>query len=195
MVDITQATMKGGVMDCLQATLHQDNIPTYLGIGGGLIAGNMVGKKIEDIYNDTKEVGEVPDRWVQLIARTTGRLLTSGMVCALAGSADGEMKEGLQMAAVGSVGFVAVDIIRELTKPDVGEEASWIVDYLTLQGRPTTRRAVPRSRLVNRESRQMALENRSPVRTPRPVAMQGRPAMESAALAPQPLMRTASLRI
>lgn len=187
MVDITQATMKGGVADCLKATLHQDNLPTYLGIGGGLLAGNAVGKKLQSWYDNSMEVGEVPNRWVQLVARTAGRLGTSGMVCALAGSADGEMKEGLQMAAVGSIGFVAVDIVRELTKPAAGEEPSWVVDYLTLQGKPTARRAVPRSRPVNRTPRSTVLEGR-------PVALE-RPAMESAALAPQPLMRTASLRI
>jgi len=195
MVDITEATMRGGITDCLKATLHQDNLPTYLGIGGGLIAGNAVGKKLQSFYDNSVDVADVPNRWVQLVARTSGRLLTSGAVCALAGSAEGEMKEGLQMAAVGSIGFVMVDLVRELTKPAAGEEPSWVVDYLTLQGRPTARRAVPRSRPINRAPRSTVLEGRPVTQTSRPVALEGRPAMESAALTAQPLMRTASLRV
>jgi len=180
MVDITEATMRGGVSECLQATLHKDNLPTYVGIGGGLIAGNALGKKIQSWYDNSVETGVDPNKWVQLIARTTGRLVTSGLLCAVAGSLDGEAKEALQMAAVGSTGFVAIDALRT-----VGAGESWVDDYLTLQA--PVRRAMPRRVQPGRVQ---------PVRAaPRPVALQGRPAMESAALAPQPLMRTASLRV
>ena len=185
MVDITEASMRGGLGDCLKATLHKDNLPTYVGLGGGLIAGNAVGKKLQSYYDNSVDVGAVPNRWLQLAIRTTGRLVTSGLVCAVSGSMEGTTREALQMAAVGSTGFVAVDVLRELGSDPDKPVPSWIDDYLTLQ--VPARRAVPRA--VNRR---VAPRSTSV----RPVALQSRPAMESAALQPQgAITRTASLRV
>jgi hypothetical protein len=181
MVDITEATMRGGLGDCLKATLDKDNLPTYVGLGGGLIAGNAVGKKLQSWYDTSLDVGAVPNKWVQLAARTAGRLATSGVICAVSGSLEGSVKETAQMAAVGSTGFVAIDAVRTFGQDPGVPDPSWIDDYLTLQ--VPTRRAVRVSR-VSRAA-------------PRPVALQdGRPAMESAALQPQGVMtRAASLRV
>ena len=174
-MDITEATMRGGLSDCLKATLDKSNIPTYVGIGGGLVAGNAVGKKLQSFYDNSVDVGVTPNKWIQFGARTAGRLLASGVLCAISGSLDGEVKETMQMGAVGAAGFVAIDTLRTFGAGD-----SWIDDYLTLQGPVTVRRATRISRA-----------------TPRPVALQsGRPAMETAALQPEgALMRTASLRV
>lgn len=192
-MEIDDRTMATGLKDCLSSTLHKSNIPTYVGIGGGLVAGNAVGKKLESFYNNSVDVGATPDRWIQLIIRTAGRLLTSGTICAVSGSLEDDMKEIAQMGAVGAAGFVVIDIIRELGRDPNVADPSWIDDYLTLQ--VPARRAVPRG------------APRAGVRTParaaprasrvRPVALQGRPAMEAAALAPRgdgrPMMETAAL--
>lgn len=191
-MEISKATRDAGFVDCLSATVHKDNIPTYVGIGGGLIGGNAVGKAIDNYYVDNSDD---PNRWLSLVLRTTGRAVISAGACALSGSYEegsGE-KKTLQMAAVGSLGFVAIDIIREFGRDPDGADPSWIDDYLTLQ--------VPRRRAVTRPSRG------TPVRAaPRPVSLQdnrsvalqnARPAMEAAALAPRgdgrPMMETASL--
>ena len=186
MVDITEASMKGGIADCLMATVDPDNLPTYVGLGGGLIAGNAVGKKLQSYYDNSVEAGVDPNRWIQLGIRTIGRLTTSGLLCSVSGSFDDKAKEGMQMAAIGSTGFIIIDVIRELGRDPAEAEPSWIDDYLTLQ--VPTRRAVRRN--VNRAAPRMM-----PLGTPRPVALQ-RPAMESAALQPEgALIRTASLRV
>ena len=187
MVDITEATMKGGLGDCLKATLHADNVPTYVGIGTGLIAGNAVGKKLQSWYDNSLDAADVPNKWVQLAARTAGRLGMSGLLCAASGSTEGATKETLQMAAVGSVGFVAVDTIRTFGQDPGAEDPSWIDDYLTLQ--------VPTRRAVRVPQRAVSRVAPRPVTLQRPVALQ-RPAMESAALQPQgAVTRTASLRV
>lgn len=186
MVDITEASMRGGFADCLKATLDPENLPTYAGIGGGLVAGNAVGKKLQSWYDNSIEVGVDPNRWVQLGIRTLGRLATSGGLCAISGSLDGNVKEGMQMAAVGSSGFILIDVIRELGRDPGSPDPSWIDDYLTLQQVPT-RRAV--------RVPQRAVRRTVPLAAPRPVALQ-RPAMESAALQPEgAVTRTASLRV
>lgn len=186
MVDITEASMKGGIKECFTATLHADNIPTYVGISSGLIAGNAIAKKLQSFYDNSVEVGVTPNRWMQLGIRTAGRLLASGTICAVSGSLEGTMKEGSQMAAVGSAGFVVIDAIRELGRDPAAADPSWIDDYLTLQ--VPTRRAVRVEQRVPRASPR-------PVAFERPVALQ-RPAMESAALQPQgAVTRTASLRV
>jgi len=176
-MEITEASMRGGVGECLKATLDKDNLPTYVGIGGGLVAGNFVGKKLQSYYDNSVAVDVVPNKWVQLAARTAGRLVTSGLLCAVSGSVEGEMKETMQMAAVGSTGFVVIDAVRT-----VGAGTTWIDDYLTLQA--PVRRAVVQQRAGSRAQI-------------RPVALQGRPAMEAAALAPRgtgrPMMETAAL--
>jgi len=179
-MDITEATMRGGIGECLNATLHKDNIPTYVGIGGGLVLGNAVGKKMQSWYDN---YSATPNRFVQLGIRTVGRLVTSGAICAFGGSYTGTTKEALQMAAVGSAGFIPIDLVRELGSDPNQATPSWIDDYLTLQ--VPTRKAVR----VSQRSVQRAAS--------RPVALQnGRPAMESAALQPEgALMRTASLRV
>lgn len=193
MVELTEATMRGGVSDCLKATLHKDNLPTYVGIGGGLVVGNAVGKKLQSYYDNTFYVdgdptkglideAKVPGKWVQLAARTAGRLAASGLLCALGGSLEGDAKETMQMAAVGSAGFVVIDAARTL-----GKGESWVDDYLTLE--------VPVRRAVRRAP-QRTPQRAAPIR---PVALQGRPAMEAAALAPRlpgtgrPMMETAAL--
>lgn len=190
MVDITEASVKGGITECLTATVHADNIPTYAGIGSGLIAGNAVGKKLQSFYDNSVEEGTIPNRWLQLGIRTAGRLITSGAICAFSGSyeRDSKMKEGLEMAAVGSAGFIVIDAVRELGRDPGAEDPSWIDDYLTLQ--VPRRRAVRNSTVSQRTMR----ASPRPVSMQRPVALQ-RPAMESAALQPEgALMRTASLR-
>lgn len=175
MVDITEATMRGGLGECLKATLDKDNLPTYVGIGAGLIAGNAVAKKLQSYYDNNVDA---PNKWVQLGTRTAGRLVASGVLCAVSGSMSGSTKEALQMAAVGSTGFVAIDAVRTLGKDPAATDQSWIDDYLTLQ--VPTRRAVRVSRARP---------------SGRPVALE-RPAMESAALQPSGTMtRTASLRV
>lgn len=185
MVDITEASMRGGLTECLTATFDPENLPTYVGIGGGLVAGNAVGKKLQSWYDNSVDTAETPNRWIQLGIRTLGRLATSGGLCAVSGSLDGNAKEGMQMAAVGSSGFIVIDIVRELGRDPASTDPSWIDDYLTLQ--VPTRRAVRVS--------QRAVRRTVPLAAPRPVALQ-RPAMESAALQPEgALMRTASLRV
>ena len=187
MVDITEASMKGGIVDCLTATVDPDNLPTYVGLGGGLIAGNAVGKKLQSYYDNSVDVGDVPDRWIQLGIRTLGRLTTSGLLCSVSGSFDDKAKEGMQMAAIGSTGFIIIDIIRELGRDPDAADPSWIDDYLTLQV-PVRRASVVRGR--PRSAPRAMLST-----APRPVTLQ-RPAMESAALQPEgALMRTASLRV
>lgn len=185
-MEIDDKTMAKGLKDCLSKTLHTDNLPTYVGIGGGLVAGNAVGKKLQSWYDNSMEVGTAPNRWVQLAIRTAGRLMTSGAICAVSGSLEGDTKEVAQMAAVGSIGFVAIDVVREFGRDPAGTDPSWIDDYLTLS--VPTRRAVARAPMRN---------NARPGSraSPRPVALQ-RPAMETAALQPDgALMRTASLRV
>ena len=185
MVDITEASMRGGLADCLKATLDPENLPTYAGIGGGLVAGNAVGKKLQSWYDNSLDVGDTPNRWIQLGIRTLGRLATSGGLCAISGSLEGNVKEGMQMAAVGSSGFIAIDVVRELGRDPGSPEPSWIDDYLTLQ--VPTRRAV--------RTPQRAVRRTVPLAAPRPVVLQ-RPAMESAALQPEgAVTRTASLRV
>lgn len=187
MVDITEASMRGGLTECFTATFDPENLPTYVGIGGGLVAGNAVGKKLQSWYDNSVDTAETPNRWIQLGIRTLGRLATSGVLCAASGSYDKEsaIKEGIQMAAVGSSGFIAIDIVRELGRDPASADPSWIDDYLTLQ--VPTRRAV--------RVPQRAVRRTVPLAAPRPVALQ-RPAMESAALQPEgALMRTASLRV
>ena len=182
MVDITEATARGGLGDCLKATLDKDNLPTYVGIGSGLIAGNAVGKKLQSYYDNSVDVGVTPNKWIQLGARTAGRLFTSGVICAVSGSLEGSTKEVAQMAAVGSTGFVAIDTVRTFGQDPGVADPSWIDDYLTLDV-PSRRAVVRVPQRVNSRA------------TPRPVALQ-RPAMESAALQPEgAITRTASLRV
>lgn len=182
MVDISEATLRGGLGDCLKATLDKDNLPTYVGIGSGLIAGNVVGKKLQSWYDNSLVEGDVPNKWVQLGARTAGRLVTSAAICAVSGSFEGDMKETAQMAAVGSTGFVAIDTVRTFGQDPGQPDPSWIDEYLTLD--------VPSRRAVVRVPQRF--NSRA---TPRPVALQ-RPAMESAALQPEgAITRTASLRV
>lgn len=202
-MDITEATMRGGVSECLNATLHKKSIPTYVGVGSGLVLGNAVGKKLSSFYEqkfysdyDNKildDPSETPDRWVELGLRTVGRLVTSAAICAVSGSYEGDMKDGMKMAAVGSTGFVVIDIVRELGSDPDEATPSWIDDYLTLQGPVPTRRAVARA---PQRAPQRATPRTAQVR---PVALQGRPAMEAAALAPRypadgkPMQETAAL--
>ena len=182
-MQIDRATGTTGFMDCLSSTVHKDNIPTYVGIGGGLVLGNAAGKMIDNYYVDNSDD---PNRWLSLILRSTGRAIVSAATCALSGSYEDDSgeKKILQMAAVGSLGFVAIDAIRELGRDPDGVDPSWIDDYLTLQ--------VPARRAVTRRTvtRPVSLQNT------RAVALQ-RPAMEAAALAPRPgggpIMETASL--
>lgn len=184
-MEIDDKTMGKGLKECLSSTLHTSNIPTYVGIGGGLVAGNAVAKKLESWYDNSMDAGVNPNRWVQLGIRTAGRLLTSGAVCAVSGSLENAAKEIAQMGAVGAAGFVAIDIARELGRDPAGADPSWIDDYLTLQ--------VPARRAVRAPLRSN-VKNVSRT-TPRPVAL-NRPAMESAALNPPGAMtRTASLRV
>ena len=147
------------------------------------------------MYDDNLDVGEDPDKWIQLVLRTVGRLTTSGLICAVSGSLEGDAKEAMQMAAVGSTGFVVIDTVRTFGtgSEDDGSDASWIDDYLTLQGPVKTRRAVARA---PQRAPQRAIPRTAQVR---PVALQGRPAMEAAALAPRypadgkPMQETAAL--
>lgn len=188
MVGIIEETARGNLSECLKATLDKDNLPTYVGIGSGLIAGNAVGKKLQSWYDNSVDVGVTPNRWVQLGVRTTGRLVTSGLICAVSGSLGEGMKETAQMAAVGSTGFIAIDVVRELGRDPDLPDPSWIDDYLTLQ--VPARRAVVRT---PQRANARAVPRVTPA--PRPVALQ-RPAMESAALQPEgAITRTASLRV
>lgn len=173
MVELTSASGRAGIEGCLKAASSPENIPTYAGLGAGLIGGNVVAKELEKLYTDKViEDGKVPSGAIQFGIRTVGRLLTSTGACALSGSLDGDMKTAVESAAMGSAGMIAVDLVKSYFPSDT------VKNWADLQGVPT-RRYVPTT-----------------VRA-RPVALQAgvRPAMESAALAAKPLMRTASLRV
>lgn len=170
MVELTSVTGRAGLEGCLKAAASPENIPTYAGLGAGLIGGNVVATELEKLYtNKVIEDDKVPSGAIQFGIRTVGRLLASTGACALSGSLDGDMRTAVESAAMGSAGMIVVDLIKSYAPGET------LKDWADLQGVPT-RRYVPTT-----------------VRT-RPVALQ-RPAMESAALAAKPLMRTASLRV
>lgn len=172
MVELTTATGRAGLKGCVDAAASLDNIPTYAGIGVGLISGNVVAKELEKLYTDKiVEDGKVPNSAIQFGIRSVGRLLTSAGMCALSGSLEGKYQVATENAAIGSAGMIAVDLVKSYFPSDT------VKDWADLQGVPT-RRYVPTTVRAQ----------------PRPVALQ-RPAMESAALAPKTLMRTASLRV
>ena len=172
MVELTTVTGRAGIKGCVEAATSPDNIPTYAGIGAGLISGNVVAKELEKLYTDkVVEDGKVPNTAVQFGIRSVGRLLTSAGMCALSGSLEGKAQIATENAAIGSAGMIAVDLVKSYFPSDT------VKNWADLQGVPT-RRYVPTTIRAQ----------------PRPVALQ-RPAMESAALAAKPLMRTASLRV
>jgi len=172
MVELTTATGRAGIEGCFKAAASPDNIPTYAGLGAGLIGGNVVAKEVEKLYTDKKvEAGEVPNAMIQFGLRSVGRLLTSAGACALSGSLEGSIREATESAAIGSAGMIAVDLVKSYFPSDT------VKNWADLQAVPT-RRYVPTTVRAQ----------------PRPVALQ-RPAMESAALAPKALTRTASLRV
>lgn len=174
MVELTAATGRAGIKGCLEAAASPDNIPTYAGIGAGLIGGNVMAKEIEKLYTDKKvEANEEPNTAIQFGLRSLGRLLTSAGACALSGSLEGKMKTVVENAAVGSAGMIAVDLVKSYAPGET------LKDWADLQGVPARRYVRPTVRAQ-----------------PRPVALQApRPAMESAALATKPLLQTASLRV
>ena len=172
MVELTIATGRAGIKGCIDAAASPDNIPTYTGIGLGLISGNVVAKELEKLYTDkVVEDGKVPNSMIQFGIRSVGRLLTSAGMCAISGSLEGKAQVATENAAIGSAGMIAVDAIKSYFPNET------VKNWADLQGVPT-RRYVPTTVRAQ----------------PRPVALQ-RPAMESAALAPKTLMRTASLRV
>ena len=172
MVELTTVTGRAGIKGCVEAATSADNIPTYACIGAGLISGNVVAKELEKLYTDkVVEDGKVPNTMVQFGIRSVGRLLTSAGMCALSGSLEGKAQVATENAAIGSAGMIAVDLVKSYFPSDT------VKNWADLQGVPT-RRYVPTTVRAQ----------------PRPVALQ-RPAMESAALAAKPLMRTASLRV
>ena len=162
MVELTTATGRAGVKGCLEAAASPDNIPTYAGLGVGLIGGNIVAKELEKIYtNKVVGDGNEPNSAIQLGIRSIGRLLTSATLCAVSGSFEGKIREGMESAAMGSAGMILVDGIKTYGGETLG-------NYADLQGVPSRRFVVPNTTRV------------------RPVALQGRPAMESAALVSRP---------
>ena len=172
MVELTTITGREGIKGCIEAATSPENIPAYAGIGGGLISGNVVAKELEKLYtNKVVEDGKVPNTMVQFGIRSIGRLLTSAGMCALSGSLEGKYRIATENAAIGSAGMIFVDLAKTYAPGET------LKDWADLQGVPT-RRYVPTTVRAQ----------------PRPVALQ-RPAMESAALAAKPLMRTASLRV
>ena len=162
MVELTSATGRAGLEGCVKAATSPENIPTYAGLGAGIIGGNIVAKELDKMYT-TDRVD--PNKAVSLLIRTAGRLLTSVGACAISGSLEGPVQTGAESAAIGSAGMIAVDIIKTFGPGETLKNwADLSIDV------PQRRYVAPRTIRA----------------TSRPVALQGRPAMESAALAARP---------
>lgn len=170
MVELTSATGRAGLEGCVKAATSPENIPTYAGLGAGIIGGNIVAKELDKMY--TTDNAE-PSKTVSLLIRSAGRLLASVGACALGGSLEGTMQTGVQSAAIGSAGMIAVDVLKTYT-----EAGTTLNDWADLS------LDVPQRRYVAPRTIRAAPQMRNGVA--RPVALQGRPAMESAALAPRP---------
>lgn len=189
MVELTEEFDRGkaGFKGCIEAATSPDNIPTYAGLGMGMIGGNILAKEIEKIYTEKKiDDGEVPSAAVQFVLRTLGRMVATVGLCGASGSLDGAAKTATENAAIASSGMIFVDLIKSYAPGDT------LKDWADLQGVPT-RRYEPRVIRARAQPRPAVLQ------TSRPVALQaGRPAMETAALVARPgetgpTMETASL--
>lgn len=189
MVELTNVTGRAGLEGCLKAATSPDNIPTYAGLGVGIISGNVVAKESDKLYTNTfyvngdpaqglKTAGSEPNKGISFLIRSAGRLVASVGLCAVSGSLEGNVQTGAESAAIGSAGMIAVDLVKTYGPGETLKDwADLSIDV------PQRRYAAPRTIRA----------------TSRPVALQGRPAMEAAALearpnsAGKPMMETAAL--
>lgn len=104
-----------GIGGCLQAATSVDNITNYAGIGTGLILGNVLAKEMDKWYSGTLADQANPtsaEKFVQYVARSAGRLVTSAALCTASGGTSKGTKDFLQGAAVGSSGMILVDAVK-----------------------------------------------------------------------------------
>jgi len=137
MVEYTSVTGKAGLQDCLEAVTDTDNAPVYVGIGLGVVAGNIGSGIVEKLYTDRTET---PNKIVQFVTRSVGRIGMSTVLCALSGSASGNTKKVMTNAAVGSTGMIAVDLTKSLVETYAPEQSG----YFDLQPAPMVRTIRPR---------------------------------------------------
>jgi len=146
MVELTTATGRAGFKGCFEAATDVSNIPTYAGIGTGLIVGNVVGKEFDKLYSD--KIAKIPEgaeptameSFLKFTARSAGRLVASAGLCALSGSLSGDIQKAVEASAIGSAGMIAVDVVKTYAPDPIG-------GYADLQ-------SVPMRRYVNRTALQ-----------------------------------------
>lgn len=116
MVEITGVTAREGIQGCLRTVADVKNAPTYVGIAVGAMGGNVAAGITENMYLKTLGPNDVG----QYLARTTGRLAASAVMCAVSGSFTGDMAEVLESGAVGSAGMVVVDGLKTFAPAPIG---------------------------------------------------------------------------
>jgi len=162
MVELTTVTGRAGFEGCLKAATDPSNVPTYAGIGAGLIVGNVVGKEFDKLYSD--KIAKIPEgaepttaeNFLKFTARSAGRLIASAGLCALSGSLSGDIQKAVESSAIGSAGMIAVDVVKTYAPDPIG-------GYADLQ-------AVPSRRYVNRTALQPANERVRTVAMPKRIA-------------------------
>jgi len=169
-----------GLQGCFANVTDTKNLPTYVGIGAGMVVANGAANMVEKMYLDATGAVKTPGDIVQFLIRTVTRFGTAGLLCALGGSLPDEglvSKQTTEAAAIGAAGVSVIDLYKEFAPVSWGGGPGGIADL-----QPPVRAMRPTDSRI--QTRQM------PRPQPRP---QPRPMMESTALNARPMMESTAL--